>query len=107
MATPTRGALLREGKSKVVYAVAGDDAQVILHYRDDATAFNGVEHALINDKGAVNAALNWHLMRRVEGEVLPYPMIEFFLKDDDLGDLSETCREVYQRAFGQSFQART
>jgi len=150
MAQPTRGELLREGKSKAVYAVAGDDRHVILHYKDDATAFNGVKHALINDKGAVNAALNWHLMRRVEadtgvdshlveqlserdqlcrrveivpvevvvrnivagscakrfgreeGEMLPYPMVEFFLKSDELGD--PPISDIHALMFGWAHQ---
>ena len=37
--------LLYEGKAKQVYATDDKDV-IIIHYKDDATAFNGVKHAL-------------------------------------------------------------
>ena len=44
---------LYEGKAKQIYAT--DDAdKVIIHYKDDATAFNGEKKAQIEDKGVLN-----------------------------------------------------
>jgi phosphoribosylaminoimidazole-succinocarboxamide synthase len=60
-----RGALLHEGKSKQVFNVVGDDRHVVIRYKDDATAFNGVKHSQIAHKGVINAAINWHLMGHV------------------------------------------
>jgi phosphoribosylaminoimidazole-succinocarboxamide synthase len=50
----SQGALLYEGKAKQVYAVDGVDDQVIIHYKDDATAFNGEKKGQIEDKGVMN-----------------------------------------------------
>ncbi len=45
--------LLYEGKAKKVYATA-DPQQVIMYYKDDATAFNGLKKGTIMDKGVMN-----------------------------------------------------
>jgi phosphoribosylaminoimidazole-succinocarboxamide synthase len=50
----SRGDLLYEGKAKQVYAVQGERDQVIIHYKDDATAFNGEKKGQIEDKGMLN-----------------------------------------------------
>jgi phosphoribosylaminoimidazole-succinocarboxamide synthase len=55
MNTPnvTQGKELYEGKAKKVFAT--DDAGlVIIHYKDDATAFNGEKKGQIEDKGVMN-----------------------------------------------------
>ncbi len=56
----SRGALLYDGKAKQVYE-SGRDGLVWIHFKDDATAFNGVKHAVIRDKGAVNARISAHI----------------------------------------------
>ena len=45
--------LLYEGKAKRVYATADPDL-VIVEYKDDATAFNGLKKGQINNKGVLN-----------------------------------------------------
>lgn len=65
-----RGALLYEGKAKQVYAT-NDPARLILHYKDDATAFNGVKKASITDKGEINCRLSAHLMEHVAATGVP------------------------------------
>lgn len=127
-----RGEKLYEGKSKAVYA-APDPRQVIVHFKDDATAFNGEKKAIVADKGQINCALTTLLFERVgeagvrhhmlarisdcellcerleivpvevvirnviagsfsrryglpEGEPLPFPLVEWFMKSDALND---------------------
>jgi phosphoribosylaminoimidazole-succinocarboxamide synthase len=46
-------AMLYEGKAKQVYAT-DDPEQVIVIYKDDATAFNGAKRGAITGKGALN-----------------------------------------------------
>ena len=46
--------LLREGKAKSVYTTEHPD-ELLIVYRDDMTAFNGVKHDIIKDKGRLNA----------------------------------------------------
>jgi phosphoribosylaminoimidazole-succinocarboxamide synthase len=48
-----QGRQLYEGKAKKVYATDKDDL-VIIHYKDDATAFNGEKKGQIEDKGVLN-----------------------------------------------------
>ena len=146
----TRGQLLREGKSKQVFAVADNTDHVILHYKDDATAFNGKKFDRVADKARVNAAISWHLMNyvaqetglpthlvdrlsdvdqlchrveivpvevvvrnivagsaarrfgREEGEPLPFPMVEWFYKSDELDD--PPMSDVHALAFGWAEQ---
>lgn len=45
--------LIYEGKAKQVYKTEKDD-EVIIHYKDDATAFNGLKKDTIHNKGILN-----------------------------------------------------
>ena len=45
--------LLYEGKAKKVFATA-DPNEVVIYYKDDATALNGAKHGTIVDKGIMN-----------------------------------------------------
>jgi len=57
--------LLYEGKAKRVYTT--DDSELlIVSYKDDATAFNGVKKGTIDAKGAVNNLVSNHLMSLLE-----------------------------------------
>ena len=49
----TQGKELYEGKAKKIFATDADDL-VIIHYKDDATAFNGEKKGQIEDKGIMN-----------------------------------------------------
>lgn len=124
--------LLYEGKAKQIFATDSND-QVLVHYKDDATAFNGLKKGQIQDKGVLNNKITTfffellekegiptHFIKRVndrdqlvkhlkiiplevvtrnimagslskrlgkpEGTVCPTPIVEFYYKDDDLGD---------------------
>ena len=56
----TRGNKLYEGKAKQVYAT-DQEGMVIIHFKDDATAFNGVKFDRFADKGRINCAITAHL----------------------------------------------
>ena len=45
--------MLYEGKAKQVFATE-DPNVVMVHYKDDATAFNGLKKGTISGKGAIN-----------------------------------------------------
>ena len=45
--------MIYEGKAKKVYATNSKD-YVVIHYKDDATAFNGEKKGQITDKGIFN-----------------------------------------------------
>ena len=62
--------LLYEGKAKKVYAT--DDPEVLLvDYKDDATAFNGLKKGTIAGKGAINNRVTNFMMQLLEKEGVP------------------------------------
>ncbi len=57
--------MLYEGKAKKVYAT--DDASLlIVDYKDDATAFNGLKKGTISGKGVINNQMSNRLMAKLE-----------------------------------------
>lgn len=127
-----KGLMLYEGKAKQVFETANPD-EVLVYYKDDATAFNGEKKGTITSKGLLNNAIaslffellekegvETHFIRPVdersmlvkklaiipievvtrniaagslakrlgweEGRELSRPVVEFYYKDDALGD---------------------
>lgn len=67
--------LLYEGKAKKVFAT--DDTEVLLvDYKDDATAFNGLKKGTITGKGAINNRVTNYMMRLLEKEGVKTHFIE-------------------------------
>ena len=66
---------LYEGKAKKVYAT-DDPEVVIVSYKDDATAFNGLKKGTITGKGAINNRMTNNLMRRLEEKGVPTHYVE-------------------------------
>lgn len=57
---------LYRGKAKTVYAT--DDANVlVMHYRDDVSAFDGAKLAKLEGKGETNNRINAYVMGRLAG----------------------------------------
>ena len=48
--------MMYEGKAKKIYATENAE-EVIVYYKDDATAFNGEKKDQINNKGILNNAI--------------------------------------------------
>ena len=66
---------LYEGKAKKVFRT--DDPEVLLvDYKDDATAFNGLKKGTIRGKGAINNRVTNFMMRMLEKEGVPTHYIE-------------------------------
>ncbi len=61
---------LYEGKAKKVYETK-DSQCLIVSYKDDATAFNGVKKGTIANKGSVNNRVSNHLMSLLEEDGVP------------------------------------
>ena len=64
-----------EGKAKKVYAT-DDPKIVIVDYKDDATAFNGLKKGTISGKGVVNNKVSNHFFRLLEKEGIPTHYVE-------------------------------
>ncbi len=124
--------MLYEGKAKQIFESDNDD-QLIVHFKDDATAFDGQKKGQISQKGIINnkisnfffklleeEGIKTHLVKELnerdslvkkvdiipievvmrniaagsiaerlgleEGEKLPKAVLEFYYKNDDLGD---------------------
>ncbi|MBR3640176.1 MAG: phosphoribosylaminoimidazolesuccinocarboxamide synthase [Clostridia bacterium] len=76
-----------EGKAKKVYAT-DDENLVLVEYKDDATAFNGLKKGTIAGKGVINNKVTNHMMRMLEGEGVPTHYVE------ELSDRETLVRKV-------------
>ena len=66
---------LYEGKAKRVYATTDPDI-VLVSYKDDATAFNGLKKGTILGKGVVNNVCSNHMFRLLEEKGIPTHYVE-------------------------------
>ena len=66
---------LYEGKAKKVFATE-DPNLVIVSYKDDATAFDGLKKGSISGKGAINNRMTNFLMQKLEAEGIPTHYVE-------------------------------
>lgn len=67
--------LLYEGKAKKVFTTEDQDA-LIVSYKDDATAFNGLKKGTIVGKGVVNNRMTNHIFKMLEQKGIPTHFIE-------------------------------
>lgn len=70
-----KGAQLYEGKAKKVFATEDPDL-LIVSYKDDATAFNGLKRGTISGKGVINNRMSNALMRLLERQGIPTHFVE-------------------------------
>ena len=66
---------LYEGKAKKVYATDDPDI-VIVDYKDDATAFNGLKKGTIAGKGVINNRMSNMMFRLMEQHGIPTHYVE-------------------------------
>ena len=66
---------LYEGKAKKVYSTE-DPNVVIVSYKDDATAFDGLKKGTITGKGAINNQMTNRLMQMLEAHGVPTHFVE-------------------------------
>lgn len=67
--------LLYEGKAKKVYETENPE-QLIVQYKDDATAFNGLKKGTVAGKGIINNQMSNRLMRLIEKSGVPTHYVE-------------------------------
>lgn len=79
--------LLYEGKSKQVYKTDVPN-KIIIHYKDDTTAFNGIKKAIIANKGVLNNAISSLIYERLNKAGIPTHFIK------KLNDREELCKKV-------------
>jgi len=79
--------MMYEGKAKKIYAT-DDPEYVIISYKDDATAFNGVKKGQITEKGVFNNAITTILFNMLEEEKIPTHFVK------KLNERDQLCRKV-------------
>jgi len=78
---------LYEGKAKKIFKT-DDRTQVIVHYKDDATAFNGEKKDTISGKGVLNNTITSIIFKMLEKSGVKTHFIE------KLNDREQLCRKV-------------
>ena len=68
--TPDHGELLYEGKAKRVFASDQRD-RVLIEFKNDATAFNALKRAELDDKGRLNCQISARLFEILERNGVP------------------------------------
>ena len=79
--------MMYEGKAKQVYATDDPD-RVIIHYKDDATAFNGLKKDSIRNKGVLNNKITTILFNELNRRGIATHWIE------TLNDRDQLCEKV-------------
>ena len=72
-----KGAELYRGKAKTVYAT-DDPRYLIMHYRDDVSAFDGAKLAKLERKGETNNRINAYVMGRLAAAGVPTHFVRRF-----------------------------
>ena len=79
--------MLYEGKAKQIYATDKED-EIIVYYKDDATAFNGVKKAQIENKGYLNNAITTMIFDMLNENGIKTHFIK------KLNDREQLCKKV-------------
>jgi len=79
--------MLYEGKAKQVFK-SDDDHHVVIYYKDDATAFNGVKKSSIENKGILNNAITAKVFEIIEAGGIPTHFIK------KIGEREQLCKKV-------------
>ena len=78
-----KGKLLYEGKAKQIYTTGNPD-EVIVYYKDDATAFNGEKKGTITGKGVINNQMSAILFEMLEAKGIPTHMLSVLSEREQL-----------------------
>ncbi|MEG1003187.1 phosphoribosylaminoimidazolesuccinocarboxamide synthase [Clostridium sp.] len=79
--------MLYEGKAKQIFRTENEN-EVIVHYKDDATAFNGEKKSQIDNKGVLNNAITTMIFEMLNKEGIKTHFIE------KLNERDQLCKKV-------------
>ncbi len=79
--------MLYEGKAKQIFRTDKEN-EVIVHYKDDATAFNGEKKASIDNKGVLNNAITSNIFEMLNEAGIKTHFIK------KLNDRNQLCKKV-------------
>ena len=75
--------LIYEGKAKQIFKTANDN-EVIIHYKDDATALNGLKKGTIDNKGTLNNQISSLIFKYLMKNGIKTHLIEVLNERDQL-----------------------
>ncbi len=78
---------LYDGKAKTIYATDKVD-EIIMHYKDSATAFNGIKKAEIESKGILNNKISTHIFKYLAENGVPTHFLE------QIDERTQRCKKV-------------
>ena len=79
----TKKEQLYEGKAKKVFTT-DDPELLIVSYKDDATAFNGLKKGTISGKGVINNRMSNLMMQQLEKKGVPTHFVEELIDRETL-----------------------
>ena len=79
--------MLYEGKAKQVF-LTDDPDLIVIHYKDDASAYNNVKKATIEGKGPLNNQISTIIFKYLMEHGIPTHFVE------QLGERDQLCRRV-------------
>lgn len=79
--------MLYEGKAKQVFKT-DDENLIVMHFKDDATAFNGIKKAQIGNKGVLNNKITTIIYDKLKKAGIPTHHIK------TLNDRDQLCKKV-------------
>ncbi len=79
--------LLYEGKAKQIFSTDSDD-KVIMYFKDDATAYNGIKKSVIQNKGMINNEISTIIFKQLEKHGVKTHFIE------KLNEREQLCKRV-------------
>ena len=103
-----KGTLIYEGKAKKVYATEDPDL-LIVSYKDDATAFNGLKRGTIEGKGSINNRMSNALMSLLGKNGIPTHVVkelndrETLVKKVEIVPLEVIVRNIAAGSFAKRY----
>ncbi len=79
--------LLYEGKAKQIYATENEN-EILIHFKDSATAFNGVKKAEVDTKGILNNKISSFIFKYLGDKGVPTHLIE------QIDERTQLCKKV-------------
>src|SRR5262245_26457194 len=78
-----KGQELYKGKAKTVYAT-DDPRYLVMHYRDDVSAFDGAKLAKLDQKGETNNKINAYVMGKLAAAGVPTHFVRMLNERESL-----------------------
>ena len=89
-----RGEQLAEGKTKIIYADAGDPEQAIIVSKDDITAGDGVRRNTLPGKGALSGRTTANVFKLLAAACIPTHFVDAPANDEMVVPVAENSASV-------------